>query len=667
MRLLNVSSLDFAEFRDDNRPPYVAASHRWLDDGEATFQDVRDRRNTDGKGYQKVKAFAVHIQCNLAPLKWLWIDTCCINKKKAVELSEAINLMFEWYRNAELCLAYLADVATGNGTCTIEKSEWFERGWTLQKLLAPQTVLFVTEGWDVIGHKGGALHGDCRPTIGSNLEETIAQITGIPEKVLNNYASSTDASVDTKMKWIEGRKTTRPEDMSYALFGILGVTPGANYGEGVKGASQRLMAAINYRDDIAAQQAEYYRKIADWLSPPDPWSNHDQYLAWKSGFCRSLWVYGKAGCGKTILCSTAIEDMRMHCQNTNNTGHAIFYFSFSDNRKQNLILSLVVQLAKREPGLSMLRQAYEKAERRQPGLDELQKILLASIASYDKVFLNLDALDECPEGDEVRQHVLDGIEELLKRAQKIRVLITSRDVPDVRSVVEKLRAQALSIEARTVHADIQKYVSTQISRDLRLSRLESSRTMIEDTLVQKADGTMFRWVYCQLQVLKESKSSRPSSIKAALRALPKNLDETYERMRNKITGDDRPDALTLIRWLAYVQSPLSLDELAEVSIVDPTDDAAADGVVDVEDRGGWEDTLHTLAGLIIFEGADHSNIHYDDLRRDTLDDSTGDNATQHYRRIGIDIRVRLAHFSVKEYLESSRILASDAKDFHLDP
>ncbi|KAK3618320.1 hypothetical protein LTR56_024714 [Elasticomyces elasticus] len=166
-----------------------------------------------GATQTKVRAFAVYIQCSLAPLKWLWIDTCCINRKNAVELSEAINLMFEWYRSAELCLAYLADVATGNGTCTIENSEWFERGWALQELLAPQTVLFVTEGWDIVGHKGGALHGDCRPTVGSNLEERIAQITGIPEKVLNNSASSTDASVDTKMKWIEGRKTTRPEDM----------------------------------------------------------------------------------------------------------------------------------------------------------------------------------------------------------------------------------------------------------------------------------------------------------------------------------------------------------------------------------------------------------------------------------------------------------------------
>lgn len=100
---------------------------------------------------------------------------------------------------------------------------------------------------------------------------------------------------------------------------------------------------------------------------------HSQYLAWESGSTRLLWVYGKAGCGKTILCSTAIEDIRTHCQKAINTGHAIFYFSFSDNYKQtyqNLIVSLVVQLGRKEPGLSMIRQAYEKPERRQPGIDE---------------------------------------------------------------------------------------------------------------------------------------------------------------------------------------------------------------------------------------------------------------------------------------------------------
>lgn len=50
------------------------------------------------------------------PVKWLWIDTCCINKDSAAELSEAINSMFRWYLNAAVCLAYVADVEKSERT-----------------------------------------------------------------------------------------------------------------------------------------------------------------------------------------------------------------------------------------------------------------------------------------------------------------------------------------------------------------------------------------------------------------------------------------------------------------------------------------------------------------------------------------------------------------------
>jgi len=225
---------------------------------------------------------------------------------------------------------------------------------------------------------------------------------------------------------------------------------------------------------------------------------------WKSGFVRSLWVHGKAGCGKTILCSTAVEDMRTHCQHLPLTGHAIFYFSFSDNDKQtyqNLVLALVAQLCKKEPGLSMLRQAYEKVERKQPGLEELQKILLTTLASYDHVFLHLDAIDECPESNGVRQKVLGGIGKLLETSPNVRILVTSRDVPDIRCLMEELDAALLSIAAQTLDADIEKYISTQLSRDHQLSRLDAgTRTLIEGTLTQKADGMYVTSNSCRIKL-----------------------------------------------------------------------------------------------------------------------------------------------------------------------
>lgn len=106
----------------------------------------------------------------------------------------------------------------------------------LQELLAPKTVLFVTEQWQVIGHKGAALpeyqrgYSHVYPLLGSNLDQIISNITGIPERVLQSYALSSGMEVREKIGRMNGRETTREEDHYYALYGILGVMIGANYG-----------------------------------------------------------------------------------------------------------------------------------------------------------------------------------------------------------------------------------------------------------------------------------------------------------------------------------------------------------------------------------------------------------------------------------------------------
>lgn len=62
--------------------------------------------------------------------------------------------MFKWYCDAEVCFAYLADIRTGDNLKVFERNDWFRRGWTLQKVVAQWTVVFLTKGWEVIGHKG---------------------------------------------------------------------------------------------------------------------------------------------------------------------------------------------------------------------------------------------------------------------------------------------------------------------------------------------------------------------------------------------------------------------------------------------------------------------------------------------------------------------------------
>ncbi|KAF2718867.1 hypothetical protein K431DRAFT_123484, partial [Polychaeton citri CBS 116435] len=435
---------------------------------------------------------------------------------------------------------------------------------------------------------------------------------------------------------------------------------------------------------LGVQQSDHFQNVKIWLAPPDPWTNHqsarqrhepqtgtwllqsDLYQKWKDGAVKHLWISGKAGCGKTILSSTAIEDVQEYCTGKESVGYAIFYFSFSDNRKQafkDLICSLVAQLGWKEPGASMLQQAYEKPNRSTPSEDELERILVASVKSFDEVFLILDALDESPEGGEVRQTTLDGIERLAQSAPNIKILATSRELRDVRESMETIEVAPISVATSTVDEDIRRYVTTQL-HDRKFARLNArTRSLIEETISRKADG-MFRWAYCQLQELKKLKSAKPKYIEDALRDLPATLDETYERMLVGIEKRYHAEALTLLQWLAYAQSPPTLGELAEAAIIDPMEE----NEVDTGNRGDIEDTLDILGGLVTVLDCseDHDDIASDDsmsVESDSLSISSSSGRVD--CRYTDETKVRLAHFSVQEYLESERIQEGEAKNFSL--
>jgi hypothetical protein len=105
--------------------------------------------------------------------------------------------MFAWYRDSQVCYAYLSDVSLANGNCSLtspefrsgfRSSKWFTRGWTLQELLAPATVRFFDHGWVEIGTK-------------SSLESLISSTTGI-----ENILEFGKACIAQKMSWASRRK-----------------------------------------------------------------------------------------------------------------------------------------------------------------------------------------------------------------------------------------------------------------------------------------------------------------------------------------------------------------------------------------------------------------------------------------------------------------------------
>ena len=252
MRLLNAKTKKLEEFFEKNIPRYAILSHTWGED-EVLFKDItKGRYNNDS---EKIEGCCRKALDN--SLDYVWIDTCCIDKRSSAELTEAINSMFDWYKNAAVCYAYLADVhnsmdlSAPESTLAFRKSKWWTRGWTLQELLAPRLVEFYSASWTYLGeklqHEGLSSPGDS-PTVGS-INDLITEITGIRTTYLYDYTNAYWASIAEKMSWAALRETTRVEDVAYSLLGIFNVNMPLLYGEKEKAFLRLQKAIISASDD----------------------------------------------------------------------------------------------------------------------------------------------------------------------------------------------------------------------------------------------------------------------------------------------------------------------------------------------------------------------------------------------------------------------------------
>lgn len=237
MRLLHVSTLQPRSFELRDAPVYAILSHTWGEE-EISFRDLTERANDRNRvGWKKILSMCE--VCKSKGLNWVWIDTCCIDKSSSAELSEAINSMFAYYKQSELCIAYLGDVLphyqNDDGEEVSEKaferSRWFTRGWTLQELIAAERIYFCAQDWSIIGNK-------------NSLRDLLHSITLIDSKVLMYPQMIDDCSIAQRMSWASKRETTRPEDEAYSLMGIFSVNMPLLYGEGGKNAFLRLQKEI---------------------------------------------------------------------------------------------------------------------------------------------------------------------------------------------------------------------------------------------------------------------------------------------------------------------------------------------------------------------------------------------------------------------------------------
>jgi hypothetical protein len=274
----------------------------------------------------------------------------------------------------------------------------------------------------------------------------------------------------------------------------------------------------NVQDDIEdvksllnlVRAAQVSSNIRQWLKAPDASINYNEackkkhpgtglwfvrapcFSTWLVEPNSFLWLNGFAGCGKSVLCSTAIQHAFRHRRSNTRFGIAFFFFTFNDDSKQNtsamlraLVLQLSGQLNDNNGPISGLYESY--CNFTPPGeafVDCLQQLVQA----FKDVYTILDALDESPP-NQYREDVLQTLTKI--RAWKepgLHLLVTSRDATDIREELGASPDETISMKNESVDRDIATFISHHLRDNRRLRKWSEHYDQIETVLTSRAKG-----------------------------------------------------------------------------------------------------------------------------------------------------------------------------------
>jgi Cdc6-like AAA superfamily ATPase len=190
-----------------------------------------------------------------------------------------------------------------------------------------------------------------------------------------------------------------------------------------------------------------------------------EYQRWLETEKQTLFCRGIPGAGKTILTSIVIKDLNTRFQDDASIGIAYLYFNFrqrDEQKAEDLLASFLKQLSQQRSSLpDSVRALYNhhKEKRTRPPFDEISKTLQSVAATYSKIFIIVDALDECEVSGQCRKRFLSKIFELQTKVNA-NFFATSRPIMDI----EKLFNGCPSCEILASEEDVRRYLDDHMSQ-----------------------------------------------------------------------------------------------------------------------------------------------------------------------------------------------------------
>jgi Cdc6-like AAA superfamily ATPase len=184
-----------------------------------------------------------------------------------------------------------------------------------------------------------------------------------------------------------------------------------------------------------------------------------EFQTWLETGTQTLFCPGIPGAGKTIIAAIVVDHLLTSFKDDLATGIAYLYCNFGRQREQkaeDLLASLLKQLSMRQsplPGSVKDLYDHHKVTRTRPSVDEILRILQSVVTTYSRVFIIIDALDECQVSNGCRTRFLSELFALQAR-HGANILATSRLIPDI---VDQFKSSML-LEIRANRADVERYL-----------------------------------------------------------------------------------------------------------------------------------------------------------------------------------------------------------------
>ncbi|EWZ85457.1 hypothetical protein FOWG_11956 [Fusarium oxysporum f. sp. lycopersici MN25] len=395
---------------------------------------------------------------------------------------------------------------------------------------------------------------------------------------------------------------------------------------------------------------EQRHRVYNWLTSTDPspihnrsrklyehgtgsWMLRSQYWTdWLASSVRCLWVHGIPGSGKTILASWLIENVQDYCKrvSTENSpctsAYYYCYFGHHQDEAAPFLRWIITQFSRQAEVVSTLMHGLFKRGG-EPSISELLEALEQILQVFSYVYIVIDAVDE----SNPRDDLLEVIHTLVtdQRFSNLQILVTSREYIDIERVMEKVSV-SIPMSNELVEHDIRIHVRSILRSNIKFQCWPDDLLVeVEDAVSTQAKG-MFRWAVCQLHELQRLKGER-DVVSKALERLPKDLDETYDRIFLRIPHEDSQFVSHAFQWL-WFYGELGPPENGTPSVL--LLDAIESSTSRTEKHNSHvlynSERLRELCGCLISSLADS---------------------------------ISFAHYTVKEYLDSERIRAGPLIDF----